>query len=93
MLSIERDEAGAGGAEFNKGLESDRGICSEDADVVAVAEEACLSFGGLEFWDEVVLVNGDGVPKVRSESGVEGLVDEAAEGEVVLGQVVGYELC
>lgn len=85
MLDIERDEVGTGRAEFHKGLESNRAKCSEDADVVAVAEEGCSSFGGLEFRNEVVLENGDGVPEVRDESGVEGLVDEAAESEVVLG--------
>lgn len=43
--------------------------------MVSITEETCSAFGGLEFGDEVVLVNGDGVPEVRSESDVEGLVD------------------
>lgn len=61
--------------------------------MMSVAEESCAACRGMELWCEVGALDGDGVPEVWSEGVVEGLVDTAAEGQVVLGQVVGDELC
>lgn len=47
--------------------------------MVTVTEETCTRLGGLEFGDEVVVEDGDGVPEMRGEGGEEGFVDTAAE--------------
>jgi hypothetical protein len=49
-----------------------------------ISEKTSTTLWGSEFGDGVVWVDGDGVPEVWGEGGVEGFVDEAAEEKVVL---------
>lgn len=64
MGGVEEDQVCASDSGFDKGLESDRVVCSEYTDVMSVAEESCASFEGLEFGGGIVSVDGDGVPEV-----------------------------
>jgi hypothetical protein len=92
MIHIEGDQVGAGDTEFDKGFESDKVVCSEDTNKMTIAEEASTTLWSLEFGNEVVWVDGKGVPEERVKGGGEALVDQAAEGQVVLREVVGYEM-
>lgn len=58
-MSIKRDEIGASCAGFQKGFEELDRLGTEDADMVAVTEEAFTRLRGLEFGNGVLVEDGD----------------------------------